>query len=209
MPFVLYFVIGLVLLILLAAGGFVFAANMESQDPFCSSCHSQPESTFVQRSAATQPVDLASYHTTQHMLCIDCHSGPGISGRLQAEIIGARNTIKWFTGTAVQPAVVSFPIRDQNCLKCYRAVAQKGFRPMQQFLVLESALGGPQGDGAKNHWHEQLARWQTASPQAGTCISCHSGHYDGTDSQSGFSNAQVVQSVCNACHQVLGKGKNN
>jgi nitrate/TMAO reductase-like tetraheme cytochrome c subunit len=61
--------------VILAAGGFTFAASQETHDAFCASCHTQPESTFYQRSTAAQPMDLASYHTAQQTRCIDCHSG--------------------------------------------------------------------------------------------------------------------------------------
>jgi nitrate/TMAO reductase-like tetraheme cytochrome c subunit len=60
-------------------------------DQFCASCHTQPESIFFQRSTGALAVDLASFHTTQKTRCIDCHSGPGLFGRMQAELLGARN----------------------------------------------------------------------------------------------------------------------
>ena len=109
-----------IVVVVLAASGFAFAATQESHDPFCASCHTQPESTFVQRSSGTSPVDLASFHTTQSSLCIDCHSGSGVTGRMQAELMGARNAFMWFTGTAVQPAVVNFPISDQSASNAIR-----------------------------------------------------------------------------------------
>ena len=56
---------GIVVALVLIAGGFGFAASQETLDSFCASCHTQPESTFYQRSTDTQPVDLASYHTDQ------------------------------------------------------------------------------------------------------------------------------------------------
>ena len=80
--------------ILLPAAGFGFAASQEAHDSFCGSCHTEPESTYLARSVAAQPSDLASYHTTESTRCIDCHSGIGITGRMQAEILGASNAIK-------------------------------------------------------------------------------------------------------------------
>src|SRR6266545_3902934 len=106
------------LAIVFTTGGFTFAASQEAHDSFCASCHTQPETTFFERSTAGQAVDLASFHSTQNTRCIDCHSGQGVLGRVQAELMGARNAAKWYSGTAVQPAVLSFPISDQSCLKC-------------------------------------------------------------------------------------------
>ncbi len=38
--------------IILAGSGFAFAASQESHDAFCASCHTQPESTYYQRSVS-------------------------------------------------------------------------------------------------------------------------------------------------------------
>ena len=192
--------------IFLAAGGFTFAASQETHDSFCASCHTQPESTFFQRSTTTQAVDLASYHTAQQTRCIDCHSGPGIWGRMQAELLGARNTVAWYTHTAVQPAPLTFPIPDANCLKCHQAVTQRGYTPKQSVTIIgEGRRGGE--EAGPNHWHELLARWQAVAPNAGTCTSCHPGHSTDGSAQTGFENAQTTRTECEACHKVLGEGR--
>jgi predicted CXXCH cytochrome family protein len=188
--------------ILLAAGGFLFAASQETHDPFCGSCHTQPESTFLQRSTDTQAVDLASYHTTQKTRCIDCHSGPGILGRMRAELLGAHNALAWYTHTAVQPAKLTVPIRDANCLKCHQAVTQRGYTPKQS-VTIGGGFGRGEEEARTNHWHEFLARWQAATPSAGTCTSCHPGHSTDGTAQTGFENTQTTQSVCEGCHRVL------
>ncbi len=198
-------IVAAIAMVVLATGGFAFAAAQESHDPFCASCHTQPESTFVQRSTST-PVDLASFHTTQNTLCIDCHSGPGVPGRMQAELMGARNAFKWFTGTAIQPAVVNYPIGDQNCLKCHQTVTQRGFAPKEQMTIPNAAASGRERAGRNNHWHELLTRWQTADPNAGTCITCHSGHATDVNMQNGFINDQNVQATCDACHRAIRRG---
>ncbi len=190
----------------MAISGFGFAASQETHDAFCASCHTQPESTFFQRSSGPQPVDLASFHTVQKTRCIDCHSGQGLFGRVQAELMGARNALKWYTGTAIQPAVLTYAIGDQNCLKCHQQVTQQGFSPQEQITVPSGVNAGREGGGRANHWHQFLARWQAASPTAGNCVSCHSGHAAGSTAQNGFMNAQNVQDTCNACHQVLRHG---
>jgi len=190
---------------LLAAGGFAFAASQESHDAFCASCHTQPETTYFQRETGGSPVDLASFHSAQYARCIDCHSGQGLIGRMQAELLGARNAFKWYTGTAVQPAVLNYPIADANCLKCHQDVTQRNFTPKEQIIV--PGRGGGEGggeEGRANHWHAFLTRWQNAVPAtAGTCVSCHSGHPTTGTAQTGFMDTQAVQQTCEACHQVL------
>jgi hypothetical protein len=202
-------VIGLVAaaiaVVALSAGGFAFAATQESHDQFCASCHTQPESTFVARSTST-PVDLASHHTTQNTLCIDCHSGPGVTGRMSAELMGAKNAFKWFTGTAVQPAVVNTPIGDPSCLKCHQNVTQRGYTPQQPIAVPGGRSGEGDEEGRTGHWHQFLTRWQSADPNAGTCVTCHSGHSTDGTAQNGFMNDPKVVATCDACHQALGRG---
>ena len=200
--------VAVVVVILLTAGGFAFAASQEAHDAFCASCHTQPESTYFQRETAGSPVDLASFHSAHNVSyarCIDCHSGAGLTGRLQAELLGARNAVKWYTGTAVQPAVLNYPIGDANCLKCHQDVTQRGFTPKEQITVPGRGGGGDGGEkGRNNHWHEFLARWQTTTPAtAGACTSCHGGHPTTGTAQGGFMDTQAVQNTCNACHQVL------
>ncbi len=206
-------------IILLSASGFAFAATQESHDQFCASCHTQPESTFVQRSTAAA-VDLASYHTTQQTRCIDCHSGQGVLGRMSAELMGAHNAFLWFTGTAVQPAVVNTPISNDNCLKCHQTIMDRGFTPKESIAIPGASSSGRRREaGRPNHWHEFLPRWQAADANAATCVTCHSGHAAATGSAqtgtaatsggaaTGFMDAQTLQANCDACHQsIRGEG---
>ena len=195
--------VGIVTLgIIIAAGGFTYGASQEAHDPFCASCHTEPETTFVGRSTATQAVDLASYHTAQQTRCIDCHSGAGVTGRIQAEMLGARNMLAWYMHTAVQPAKMTYQLQDGNCLKCHQDVVQRGYTPKQTVRLTGISTRG--GDEAgPNHWHELMASWQTRSATAGTCASCHLGHSTDGDAQSGFEVAKTTRAQCDACHQAL------
>jgi predicted CXXCH cytochrome family protein len=177
------------LAILLAASGFGFAATQEGHDVFCSSCHTMPESTFYQRSVAATPVDLASAHTAKQTRCIDCHSGSGTLGRMQAELLGAHNAFAWITHTAVQPAKLTHPIGDENCLKCHQQV-----------------ISTAQVD-INNHFHVFLARWQSISPAAARCTSCHQGHNTDVSAQQAYLNVPTTRQVCDDCHQALGRGE--
>ena len=132
--------------VLLAAGGFAFAATQEQHDPFCASCHTQPESTFYQRSLAAQPVDLAAAHKLKNVTCINCHSGVGVTGRMSAELMGARNAALWYSGRATQPAPLTLPIGDANCLKCHQDVTGSRSRNNHfHYFLLALASEGPAG----------------------------------------------------------------
>ncbi|MEZ4660844.1 MAG: NapC/NirT family cytochrome c [Caldilineaceae bacterium] len=192
--------------ILLGAGGLTYAANQEEHDPFCASCHTQPESTFVQRSTDAQPVDLASYHTGQNTRCIDCHSGQGVTGRLQAEFLGAHNLLAWYSNTAVQPAHMNEPLPDSHCLKCHAEVTQKGYTPKNLVSIVYEGRQR-QGEAHNNHWHELMARWQSTSSSAGNCTSCHFGHITDGNAASGFQTADTTRATCDACHRGIRRGR--
>jgi predicted CXXCH cytochrome family protein len=183
-PIIIPIVVAAVLLVL-AGGGFAFAATQEENNSFCASCHTQPESTFFQRFQAAAPVDLASSHMQLQnpVRCIDCHSGEGVTGRIAAMLVGAKNAAAWFSGTATQPAPLTVAIGDANCLKCHSAVT--GQRDQN------------------NHFHGFLSRWQSVDPNAATCVSCHISHFTGGLASQSFLNVDTTQQVCDGCHQVL------
>ena len=161
------------------------AMQFENHDDFCASCHSQPEATFFQRTTAAA-TDLASFHSTKDVRCIDCHSGPGlVPGRVTSLLLGAKDLLDWTTGHGVQPAALSRPFEDANCLKCHADLTQR-----QDF---------------NNHFHMFLSRWQAQDKNAATCVSCHQGHHtDGEASLAFLSRDSTVQ-VCQRCHETFGE----
>lgn len=179
-------VVAFVVLLALASGGLLVGSALEENNVFCASCHSQPEVTYVQRTQASAPVDLASWHDTKATKCIACHSGVGVPGRLSAMSVGAGDLLAWVSGRAKQPAPLTVPIADANCMKCHPDTEQT-----QDFNL---------------HFHRFLPRWQAMDPKAATCVSCHSAHTtDGrTDLQ--YLTVSRTQAVCNACHNTLREG---
>lgn len=181
--------------LLLGVGGFSFVAAQEEQDNFCASCHTEPESTYYDRAVAAEKVDLATAHKLdKEIRCIDCHSGIGLVGRVEAQLMGARNAVMWYTGSATQPAPLTIPIGDDHCVKCHADVTTKEFD-----LAERSKLFGPRG-----HYHSYLDEWQAADPQAtANCTTCHSGHELGANARSTWIVPVSVQNVCESCHKVL------
>ncbi len=175
-------------LVVLAVGYFG-ATKLEENDAFCASCHSEPENTYFQRTAATRSVDLASAHAhlTQTQpeqsptRCIDCHAGPGFSGRAHALSIGARDALKWFGGSATQPAKTTQPLNDAACLQCHSAVASD--------------------TNFDRHFHRYLMQWQQKDPSAGRCATCHTAHTLDGNNTIGFLQQQRAQAVCVQCHK--------
>jgi predicted CXXCH cytochrome family protein len=180
-----YYVPGLIVLIGLglSLSGMVYAAHLEGSDAFCASCHTQPESQYYQRTQKTASVDLASFHQTKSTHCIDCHSGPGITGRLGAFLVGGKDLVAFVTHTDQQPAPLTVPVGDSNCLKCHAAVTQtRNFN---------------------RHFHAFLPRWQAVDPNAATCVDCHTSHTTAGKASVQFLIDSPTARVCQACHQSI------
>lgn len=176
--------IAAVLVVILASGSLAVGAQLENNDQFCASCHTAPETTFVDRS--TQPAaDLASAHAAEGVGCIACHSGEGFAGRLDAMKLGARDLVAFAGRNFPQPSQLTHAIPDGNCLKCHGDIAKA-----QTF---------------DNHFHVLLERWQQARPtQAATCVDCHTSH-DTTGRQDlKWVVVDSTQQQCNGCHRIMG-----
>jgi nitrate/TMAO reductase-like tetraheme cytochrome c subunit len=169
---------------LIAAGGYTGATQLENHNAFCASCHSQPETEYVQRIASTQVQDLATWHAQQQgTLCIQCHSGKGFFGRVWAPSVGTVDLMHWVTGTARQPAPLTQPIPDDACTKCHTTTtAENTF---------------------DKHYHAFLLRWQAIDPNAAGCATCHTSHPTDGDPTAMFLQVQHTEDVCNSCHAVL------
>lgn len=171
----------------LLGGGGLAAAHLENDDSFCASCHTQPESTFFQRSRAAGPTDLASAHAPKQVGCIDCHSGAGLSGRVGAMRLGAGDLAAYLTGHYDSPARLTVPIADANCLKCHADVGERA--------------------AFDNHFHVLLPKWQKADPaHAATCVECHAAHATGGEARVDFLLRAPTIAVCQRCHVFSGEG---
>ena len=181
-------VLAAVAFFLVAGGGFLFAAHLEDNDAFCASCHTQPESTYVERTQSSA-ADLASSHHAKNtpVRCIDCHSSPGLLGRVSAISLGAQDALKFVSGTAQQPAPQTVPIPDSTCLNCHQDT--------------------PRATSFDHHFHRFLARWQAQDQNAATCVTCHTAHTTDGDVTIGFLQQQRTTAECRNCHTALGVGE--
>jgi hypothetical protein len=183
--------LALFVLFALATGG---AIAFENQDANCASCHTEPESSFVRRSTASQAVDLASAHAHGGMTdksgqgapyarCIDCHAGPGPLGRVLSLTLGAGNLFRHVTNTARRPSVTTVPLSDANCEQCHADILQ--------------------AQGFDGHVHRFLPHWRTKDAAAATCVSCHSAHTTDGTADAGFLPQSRALQRCDACHLAL------
>ncbi len=195
---------GLLLLgVIAAAGGVSIVSANEQNDSFCGSCHTQPETTYLARfdTALTgQADDLAAFHhrqlyprnspTAQHIRCIDCHVGEGVTGRTVVVSLAAWDALKYVTGTEQQPAKVVFTIQNEGCIKCHADQVKVNLdKPARPFII-------------DNHYHYLLFR---AGAPSERCVDCHVSHRPGTE-DSGYQFRAVIIPVCEDCHKQEGKG---
>lgn len=178
---------GLAILFVLGLAAMITGTQLENHNSFCASCHTEGEQTFYNQSLAPTAVDLASFHELKNASrCIDCHTGEGLLGRVGGLMAGASDLVSYFSGHYPQPALQDNPIGDGNCLKCHTNLSQK--------------------QDLSNHFHLFLARWQTADPNAATCVSCHNGHNTQGNAKIAYLNEKETTAICQKCHTALGQG---
>ncbi len=179
-----WLIIAVLLLVVFSSGALALSIHMENNDQFCASCHTTPETTFVDRSTQS-PTDLASAHAAKSVGCIECHSGEGSAGRVDALKLGARDLVAFVSHNYTQPAPLTHPIPDENCLKCHSDIGQA-----QTF---------------ENHFHVLLPRWQQTQPtKAATCVDCHSAHTTDGRPDIVWVSISPTQQQCNGCHRTMG-----
>lgn len=181
------FVIVIVSASVFTVGGIGIALALENQDSFCASCHTQPETTYVQRSRQVHAADLAAYHTQKATACIDCHSGLGLLGRRLGLEQGAHDLVNYVRGEYHSPAITTNPLGDESCIKCHTK-------------ILEHPPGA--GKAGTNHYHFYLPQWQQADANAPRCVNCHAPHTLGVESLK-FMNQGQVGELCESCHDAL------
>lgn len=172
--------------VIAAGGGTAYAIQLENQDGFCASCHTQPEVDYYQQTVNNTGASLAAFHAQKGVRCIDCHSGGGPFGRVDGLSQGARDAVAYYGGHYQTPAVTTSPLGDGSCTKCHADAMNT-----QTF---------------NNHFHVFLARWQSVDPNAAHCVDCHTSHPTASTTQQ-YLDTNKVQAVCQQCHSALGAGE--
>ncbi len=191
----------IIALMLVGAGGYAYGASLERNDAFCASCHTEPESTYYQRSLAADPVDLAAFHAAKETNCIDCHSGKGVPGRAKAMLTGAMDMLAYKTGNYQQPARTTRPVNNASCTKCHNMPLVP---PGGEAGEGRSLDGIPGHDG---HYHAdslQLA-WRVRGGPVNRCAVCHPAHQPGNATNRYMDSARIDRG-CDMCHAAIGEG---
>ncbi len=198
-------IVGIVLLgIVAAASGIFVGGKLEENNQFCGSCHTEPETTFLasfdHAIAQGRAEDLAAYHHRQvyprkspgaeNIRCIDCHVGEGLMGRGIVLSLAAWDAVKYFSGTAQQPAKVVFTIQNEACVKCHEQQAKANLEKPQVPFIID------------NHFHYKL--FEAGAPFE-RCVDCHISHQEGAEANQ-FQFRKAIIPVCEDCHKKEGKG---
>jgi len=173
--------------VVLAAAAYITGTQLEEHDNFCASCHTQPEQDFYNRSLQPAPNDLASFHASKGVLCIQCHAGKGLIGRSLGLMAGAQDLVAFWSGNYPQPAKMEEPLPDANCTRCHAGVLTK-----REF---------------NNHFHAFLSQWRAVDPKnAANCVTCHTSHSTTGAVADMFLIQQSTVQVCQKCHAIAGGG---
>ncbi len=167
---------------------------LENNDQFCSSCHSQPETTYYERSQQSDPTDLASLHHFKETRCIDCHSGQGFLSRIVGVFrFGVADTLAFYSGNYHNPAVTTRPLSNTACTKCHD---------------LGALSGGNAEPGGQNHFHSAnlQAAWLAAGGPVNRCNVCHPPHQQIGGATTIYTSQDVVNNGCSICHSLLREG---
>ena len=120
-------VVGVLFLALIGVlgGGLVLAGRPES----CLACHEmQPH--YQQWAASTH----------KGVVCIDCHTEPGIVGLVKIEASMVKNTAGHITGTYELP--IRADVRDDSCLRCHPKDSRPEVLPEASLVIAHSAHDG-------------------------------------------------------------------
>lgn len=176
-------------LALLVGTGLFFVGNglvlshVEENNAFCTSCHTEPETIYYQRTvthSVDSATDLATAHALQDVPCIACHSGAGVAGRTVALAQGAKNAALFVSGQYESPARPATGMDQAHCTKCHSDWLGE-YHPDDHFHYLASASSDP-----------------TTS-----CVACHTAHPDGRSAEQGYRDSETVKAVCVACHTAV------
>lgn len=137
-----------------------------------------------------EPETLAVFHAGIDTRCIDCHSKPGIPGRIWAQLGGLHNLLAFRSGNYRDPSTTTRPVGDGGCSKCHRDITWVSERP--------------------GHYHspELRRRWRSFDGPANTCQACHPSHEEEPFSVEDIMTTQRLEEQCDACHEAFGIGEN-
>ncbi len=172
----------LIILPILGLGSLYGIRQVESYNPFCTSCHLQDHQDYMDDARRPEKAirTLGGWHLAGGKVrCISCHGEEGITGMTRTTYLAAKDSVKFVLGDYEQPSRVFHPIQDKDCLKCHGD---------ERILKLED-----------DDFHAILDH----SELPFACVQCHNGHQTGGRKAKRFIVPKTAQPRCNHCHDKL------
>jgi Cytochrome c554 and c-prime len=214
-------IVGAVVLgvVVLGVVGFASGTLLEENDSFCGSCHTVPETTYLDRSGAASVSasavvsDLATFHyhqaltNTTSFQCIVCHRGTASLGdRAQTLALALKDTVTLVSGHAnpaierssvVEPALVN-----AACVACHETtlLTQRGTAThFHNLLAATKALVAQGKQMTGNGRNRENRQFDTSI----TCTDCHLAHktVDTSNTQYMLVDKATTQVACDNCHK--------
>ncbi len=205
--------------------GFTTGTVLEENNAFCTSCHTVPENTYVDRANVVlanvnAPVaDLATSHfhvaatkgaTTN---CISCHRGSSSLGdRAQTLALALKDTVTFISGkadpTIEKPTIAEPVLVNTACIGCHEKTLLTVNGNATHFHNLLSATAALIASGKPLISTSGRGRIRNESGKQSTltCTDCHSAHMTQNISDPLASKLKLVdktaaQKACDACHK--------
>lgn len=172
----------LIILPILGLGGLYGIRQVESYNPFCTSCHLQDHQDYMDDARRPEKAirTLGGWHLAGGKVgCISCHGEEGIAGMARTTYLAAKDSVRFVLGDYEQPSRVFHPIQNKDCLKCHGD---------ERILKL-----------SEEDFHAILDH----SELPFTCVQCHNGHRTGGRKAKRFIVPKTAQPRCNYCHDKL------
>ena len=211
--------------IVLGVIGFTTGTLLEENDSFCASCHTVPETTYVDRSgiakanAAAPVTDMASSHFHLAMAkgettnCISCHRGNSSLGdRAQTLALALKDTITLVLGkadpTIEKPTIAQPMLVNTACIGCHEKTlltVNGNATHFHNLLPATLALVAQGKPLITTSGRGRIRNDRGATTQL-TCTDCHAAHktQDLTDplaSKLKLVDKVAAQKACDACHK--------
>ena len=156
--------------------GLFYVPHLEKDNKFCLSCHLH-QKIYDDFLSAEKVKTLSSKHgKNRGFICIDCHVGPGITGRIKATILGASNTVVFLTTMYEEPKEMRIKMGDEHCMKCHTNSEVSKGKTVDDF-------------------HGRIDHFDVST----RCVQCHISHTEGNPSLK-FLKDDVVIPFCKECH---------
>ena len=153
-----------------------YVPHLEKDNKFCLSCHLHKK-IYDDFLSVRKGKTLSSRHGKEKgFICIDCHVGPGLIGRINASILGASNAVTFLTTRYKEPGEMKSKMGDEHCIKCHTNSEMSSGKTVDDY-------------------HGRIDHYDVST----RCVQCHISHIEGNPSLKFLKDERVIP-FCKECH---------